>query len=670
MADNTPRSPQPPVSARAIGFPSHSIAAAEVPGVRALLAVVVSIAIVAALYVGREVLIPITLAVLLSFILAPVTDLLRRLYLGRVLSVLLAALLALGAVAIVGALIATQLAGLAADAPRYVSTVERKLEVVQEATVGRLSAVLNDVGRRFGGADSAATRERRTSPPTTAEETPPIQVEVRQPDATPIEIARQVLTPAVHPLTTAGIVFVVAIFILLQRTDLRDRLIRLVGSTDLHRTTVALDEAARRLSRFFLAQFAMNTAYGTATWAVLSFIGVPGALLWGILAGLMRFVPYVGSIIAAAPPILMAAAVDPAWTMALSTALFFLVGEGTMGQIVEPVAFGKSSGITPVSVIVAAIFWSWIWGPIGLILSMPLTLCLVVLGRHVERLEFLDVLLGDQPALTPAESFYQRMLSGDADEALDQAELFLKDHLLITYYDDVLLKGLQFAARDAARGTLPSPQLAAVITSAHNVIADLASHTEAQPEPPSDAAAPVTHSMTEQSVPNASIPSVPESPPPAWRAPRSVLCIGGRGTLDEVAAEMLAQLLRRSGLGAETLPNTAVSREEVARLDGTGVAMVCVSYFEASGSPAHLRYLLRRLRQRLAPDTPILVGGWPAREAALSDPQVRTSIGADHYVGSLHEAVLACLDTMSRASQGSSSRGEHQPVDPTRSASR
>lgn len=660
MSDKTPTSPQHATSARPTDFPPHPISAAEVPGVRALLSVVVSVVVVAALYVGKEVLIPITLAVLLSFILAPVTGLLRRLYLGRVLSVLLAALLALGAVILVGALIATQLAGLAADAPRYAATVEHKFETVREATVGRLSTVLNQAGRTFGGNESAATQERRSSPSTTVEEAQPVLVEVRQPDATPIEIVLQVLTPAVPPLTTAGIVFVVAVFILLQRADLRDRLIRLAGATDLNRTTVALDEAARRLSRYFLAQFAMNAAYGAVTWAVLAFIGVPGALLWGILAGLMRFVPYIGSLIAAVPPILMAAAVGPAWTAALATLVFFLIGEATMGQIVEPIAFGKSSGISPVSVIVAAIFWSWIWGPIGLILSMPLTLCLVVLARHVEQLEFLDVLLGDRPALLPAESFYQRMLAGDADEALDQAEMLLKERLLVFYYDDVLLRGLQLAARDATRGALTRRQLEVLITSALSVIADLASHADQRPEPAADAASTVTYSMAEQAVPDTSTPPVapiaPESLPLAWRAPRAVLCIAGRGPLDEVAAAMLAQLLQRAGIGAETLPNAAVSREEVARLDGAGVAMVCISYFEASGSTAHLRYLLRRLRQRLGPDTPILVGVWPVREAALSDPRIQVSIGADRYATSLHEAVVACLDTMSGASVESGAR--------------
>jgi predicted PurR-regulated permease PerM len=653
MADRAPVTPLPAPTSGAAGLRPSRLRGGEVPGLRALVAVVVSIAAVAALYFGQEVLIPVTLAVLLSFVLAPVASLLRRLWLPRTVSVLLAALLALGAVVFAGALIGTQLAGLAADAPRYAATVEEKFSSVREMTLGRLSALLEDRGRVFAGRESATAPERPDAPSTTPDEPRPLLVEIRQPDATPVELLQSVLTPVVHPLTTAGIVFVVAIFILLQREDLRDRLIRLAGATDLHRTTTALDEAARRLSRYFLTQFAMNTAYGAVTWAVLAFIGVPGALLWGILAGLMRFVPYIGSVIAAAPPILLAAAVEPGWAMALSTAAFFLVGETVMGQVVEPVAFGRSTGLSPVSVIVAAIFWSWIWGPIGLILSMPLTLCLVVLGRHVERLEFLDVLLGDRPALTPAESFYQRMLAGDPDEAVDQAELLLKDCSLLDYYDAVLLRGLQLAATDAARGTLRPGQVEAIMVSARNVIADLASHTDATQKAPVAAGAPETRALAEPAVQDAATPAAtpiePEGLPAAWQTPRAVLCVAGRGPLDEAAAATLAQLLRRAGLGAEALPHAVVSRDEVTRLDVAGVAMACISYLEISGSPAHLRYLLRRLRQRLPPGTPVLVGLWPSQDAVLSDPQVQASIGADSYAASLHQAVAVCLDAASRA---------------------
>jgi hypothetical protein len=236
-----------------------------------------------------------------------------------------------------------------------------------------------------------------------------------------------------------GIVVVVAIFVLLQKEDLRDRLIRLFGATDLHKTTVAMDDAARRLSKYFLTQLAINTSFGILIGIGLYFIGLPNPLLWGILSGLLRFVPYIGAFISAALPLALAMAVDPGWSMVIWTGGLYVGGEVLVSQAIEPVLYGHSTGLSPFAVIVAAIFWSWMWGPIGLILSMPLTLSVVVLGRYVERLAFLDILLGDRPALTPIESFYQRILAGDEDEALDHAELLLKERSLSSYYDEVIL---------------------------------------------------------------------------------------------------------------------------------------------------------------------------------------------------------------------------------------
>ena len=212
-------------------------------------------------------------------------------------------------------------------------------------------------------------------------------------------------------------------------------------------------------------------------------IGVPSPVLWGILAALFRFVPYVGAFISGALPVALAAAIDPGWSMMVWTAALFLIAEPVMGQVVEPLVYGHSTGLSPISVVIAAIFWGWLWGPIGLILSMPLTLCLVVLGRHVKRLEFLDVLLGDRPALTPVESFYQRMLAGDIDEVQDYAEALLKERSLSSYYDEVALKGLQLAANDAESGVLTPEQLERIETAIEELIGELADHDDADPAP-------------------------------------------------------------------------------------------------------------------------------------------------------------------------------------------
>jgi hypothetical protein len=373
-------------------------------------------------------------------------------------------------------------------------------------------------------------------------------------------------------------------------------------------------------------------------------IGVPSPVLWGILGALLRFVPYIGSAIAAILPVALAAGVSPGWMMALETAALFVVIETLIGQFLEPLIYGHSTGLSPISVVVAAVFWTWLWGPIGLILSTPLTLCLVILGRHVPRLEFLDVILGDRPALTPVENFYQRMLANDPDEALDQAELLLKERSLTAYYDEIALKGLQLAVNDAQRGVLTADQVERTNNSIRSLVRDLADHKDRDPHPEEEAEAAATASQAERAIAKPSPPAAaPEQLAPAWRAEAPVLCLAGRGPLDEAATAMLAQLLTKHNLGSRVAPYQAASRENIAALNAEGVAMVCISYLEISGSPAHLRYLVRRLRGRLPTGTPILVGLWPAEDEVLQDHGLQGLVGADHYTTSLGEAVGICV---------------------------
>ncbi len=637
-----------PVSPEIAGRKPAQVAAAEIPGVNALLTLAVGVVVVAALYLGREVLIPITLSVLLSFLLAPVVSLLHRLHLGRILSVILAVLLALAVILAAGGVIGTQVASLASDAPRYEATVEHKIETVRAMTLGRLAAVMQSVGQMQRPKPAAATTNPAAPAAAPTGQTKPVPVSVQTAGPSPFDIARQILVPVVSPLATVAIVFIVAIFILLQREDLRDRMIRLFGSGDLHRTTTAMNEAASRLSRYFLAQLGVNFAFGVIIGGGLMVIGVPSAPLWGVLGMLLRFVPYVGPWIAAAFPLALAAAVEPGWSMLTWTAALYAGTEFIVGQAVEPMLYGHSTGLSPFAVVVAATFWTWLWGPIGLILSTPLTLCLVVLGRHVDRLEFLDVLLGDRPALTPVESFYQRMLAGDPDEAHDQAEVLLRERPLSTYYDEVAIKGLQLASNDAARGVLTAPQLERVRTAARHLITDLDSHEDRDPNPADSEseAEPTTPSRAEQAVPRAPAPKEQAPPPPdlapGWQGATPVLCLAGRGPLDDAPAAMLAQLLGKHGLGARAAPYAAASRDAIAQMDMQGVAMVCISYLDISGTPSHLRYLLRRLRQR-APGVRVLVGLWPAGEEVLRNERLRAAIGATDYAISLREAVETCL---------------------------
>jgi hypothetical protein len=469
-------------------------------------------------------------------------------------------------------------------------------------------------------------------------------------------------------LATFGIVFVVTVFALLQREDLRDRLIRLVGSDDLHRTTLAIDDGGRRLSKYFLTQLSINTLFGLVIGIGLLVIGVPNPVLWGILSALLRFVPYVGSFISALLPMALAAAVEPGWAMVLWTLGLYALVEGLTGQIIEPMVYGHSTGLSPFSVVVAAIFWSWLWGPIGLILSTPLTLCLVVMGRHVKRLEFLDIMLGDRPALTPTESFYQRILAGDADEAQDQAERLLREHSLSTYYDEVALKGLQLAANDAQRGALDHEQLDRVKSTIRALVHGLERHEDKQPplsksddgavEPPDDERG-LPHNPNPQD-----ISSIQDKVPKAWRSPSAVLCIAGRGPLDEAASAILAQLLGKHGMGNRLVRYEEVSRDHIDALDLSGVAMICISYLDISGSPAHLRYLIQRLRQRLPRGTPILVGLWPAEDATLKDEKTKMTIGADHFASSLEQTVTSCSEAAHQASSQAAALSKQQRAQP------
>ena len=623
------------------------VAPPSTPGPSGLGTLAVALVCIGALYVGREVFIPLVLAVLLSFVLAPLVSLLRRWRIPRVPAILLTVGLALAVILGVGGVIGLQIADLGSNLPKYQATMQEKIGGLQKGVLGRFSALIHKATLAVqddtsvpGGKAAPAARSDPSAP-----KDKPLLVRLPQEEVSPLIVAETVIGPIVSPLTTIGIVLVVVIFLLMQREDLRDRMIRLFGSSDLHRTTLAMDDAAGRLSTYFLTQLGINAAFGVIVAFGLYFIGLPSPLLWGVVATLLRFVPYVGSAISALLPLALAAAVDPGWSMVGWTALLFAVTETLMGQIVEPLLYGHSTGLSPFAVIVSALFWAWLWGPIGLILSTPFTVILVVLGRHVEHLEFLDVLLGDRPALTPVENFYQRILAGDPDEARDHAEKLLKERSLIAYYDDVALKGLQLAANDAQRGVLGRDKLETMQGSVRELLEDLGRHEDVQPAEPAKKGNADVPTIAEQELPVPErVPDVldPDALPPAWRDPRAVLCIAGRGPLDEAAAAILAQLIGKHGLGARLVPHDAVSRAGIETLDLDGVAMVCIAYLEVKGSPSHLRYLLQRLRERL-PSAKLLVGLWPVGEAVLGDEAIRREIGADLYVSTLREAVEACV---------------------------
>ena len=599
-----------------------TVASASAPELKSLLGIAVATLVVAALYFGKEVLVPITLAVLLSFVLSPVVNQLQRLRLWRAPAVIVTVLAALAVLGLVGTLIGSQTAALADNAPQYARTIEAKVTGVQGFAATRLAALTTQFGAKKPAAALAAPASTPAATGSASSTRQPVPVTVVQGSTSPLTVARAVLAPILGPLETTILVLIVAIFVLMQREDLRDRFIRLFGSNDLHRTTRAMDDAGKRLSRYFLSQLAVNSCFGVVIGLGLWVIGIPSPAMWGLLAGLLRFVPYIGSLLASVLLAALGAAVDPGWGMAIEAIALFFVVEPVTGYVIEPMLYGHSTGLSPVSVIVSAIFWTSVWGPIGLILSTPLTLCLVVLGRHVKSLEFFDVLLGDRPALTPVEGFYQRILADNPDEALAQGEALLADRPLVAYYDDVVLQGLKLAVEDQARGTIDRNRAAQMTRSVLSVIDDLDGHVDATVASPTAATTDAPSSAAT----------------PLSASAGMVACVAGRGPFDTAVSTMLAQLLRQRGMQTRVVPAGKVARDAVATLDLTGVNVVAISYLELTGSPAELRYLIKRLRQR-APAAKFLVGLWPQGEGALSDADIQRSIGADQYAGSLRAAV-------------------------------
>jgi hypothetical protein len=522
--------------------------------------------------------------------------------------------------------------------------------------------MLKDLGKELDKPKDAASARAPGSVlgPGVAGPVAPVPVEVRQPDPGALESLRTLISPLVHPLATTGIIIIFVIFILLQREDLRNRLIRLAGSSDLQRTTAALDDAASRLSRLFLTQLILNGAFGVVIGIGLWLIGIPSAILWGILAAVLRFVPYVGAVIAAAFPLALAVAVDPGWSMLLWTLALFLVVEPVVGHVVEPMVYGHSTGLSPVAVVASATFWTALWGPIGLVLATPLTVCLVVLGRHVERLEFLDVMFGDRPALSPPEIFYQRMLAGDPAEAAEKAEEFLKERSLASYYDEVALKGLQLAQADAERGALDQERLAKIRDAVSEFASDLSDQDDRPPAKGSSTTDAEASSAVESVAENAASEHLPllskETLPPEWQGEHPVLCVAGRSLIDEAAAIMLAQLATAHGLAARVEAAEALSTTNVFRLDTTGVTIVCLVYLDASG-PAHMRYAVRRLRRKL-PSATIVLGCWVKEINPAALESLREGAKADLVASSLGDAVKLCIEAAGVKDQRQESLGK------------
>jgi predicted PurR-regulated permease PerM len=434
------------------------------------------------------------------------------------------------------------------------------------------------------------------------------------------QILQTTATGLLGPLGTAGLVSLLVIFMLLKREDLRGRMIRLIGQGRISATTRAIDDAGSRVARYLTTQLLVNVGFGSCVAIGLYFIGVPNAVLWGAFAATMRFVPYVGVWIAAAVPVLLSFAVSTNWLSPLLTLGLFVVLELINANAVEPWLYGSTTGVSSIALIIAAVFWTWLWGPIGLVLAIPLTVCLAVMGRHVPKLQFLSVLLSEEQALAPHEECYHRLLAFGLDEANDLAEAYVKTNSLTSLYDSVLIPAVTLAEMDAQRDELDTEHRSAIHHHIHDLTEDLGS------APPSKSQLEADKAVAEH------------TPFPLSGPTCRVLCVPARAYRDELAGAMLVQLLRQQGFDAENASAALSSGELVEMAAKSDPEAICVSVV-APSTLIHARYLTAKLRAQL-PNVKIVVGIWGATENMAGAGERLRSSGADEVVVSLAEAVV------------------------------
>lgn len=573
--------------------------AQPIDAIRVAATLVGAAVIIAALYYGQDVLIPLVCAFLISFALNPPVAWLSRRGVPRIVSVIAVMIMIVAVLASMVVALGSQLRSLSQELPTYQWTIRTKL--------ADLRAQLKSPGIFEGALETVDAVQKEvqpeTRPPSAAVNDPqngPQRVEIVPTPKDPFETAMAWLQRSLEPMAKAGIVFVFVFLALLDRSDLRDRLLRMLGG-NLHRSTDAIEEAGKRISKYLLMQLIVNVTYGVPMALGLYLIGVPGALLWGTVAAVMRFVPYIGPMLSAIFPISLAFAVDPGWDMVLWTVALIVLLEVVSNNIVEPMLYGTSTGLSAMSLIASATFWTALWGPIGLILATPLTVCLLVIGRNIPQLQFLDTLLGSFPALDLPTRIYQRLLANDAEEAIDIATTQIDASSPRDFYNDVALDVLRLASDDHLRNATAEHRLR-VATGMDSLLDDL---REQYP------AAIAKH------------------------AKPSVVCIGGKWEVDTIVSEMLCHALALDGISAVYRPATIVSATSVAKLDLEGADTVCVSYFTSSPAMPARRFC-RRLRRRW-PNLRIVLALWNAPPELLVG-DAHEALGADEVVTSIEEA--------------------------------
>jgi len=582
--------------------------------------------IVAALYIGRDLLIPLSLAALLTFLLTPIVTRLER-WIGRICAVLFVVTLIFAATGGAGWVLTRQLVDLATKLPDYKQNIQVKLRAFKTpsgGTFAKFSETVEELKQDLPGGEAPSITQVPGKPETATASPPnppPASVQVVQSSkANPLELMQLIIAPVLGPLGTAALVLLLVIFMLLQREDLRSRLIRLIGQGRISATTRAMDDAGERVSRYLLMQLIVNVSYGVPVAIGLFFIGVPNAMLWGAFAIVLRFIPYVGPWIAAAFPITLALAVSPGWVMPLLTIGLFVVLELLSNNVMEPWLYGSSTGVSSMALIMAAVFWTWLWGPVGLVLATPLTVCLVVMGSHVPRLSFLSVLLSDEEALTPAEDCYHRLLTVGEQDEMELVEAYLKANSLTALYDSVLVPVITAAETDHRLELLDNEQRTLVMQSLRDIVDDLG----VRPTIPSQ--------------PEANTAVAEQAPPPAPAPACRVYCLPARAERDELAGAMLVQLLGQQGFEVQNAPAKLAAGELIKLVDDAQVDAVYISVV-APSTIIHARYLCMKLRAVLSQQR-IVVGLWGATENVTETTKSLRDSGADEVVTTLADAVV------------------------------
>lgn len=558
------------------------------PSTRALVPLITVILVVATLYFARAVFIPLALAVLLCFILSPLATWLERYHLGRTLSVVVVSLIFIGVVGAIGYVVARQVIGVAGELPSYRQNIEKKIDVFRSGrlrgVVSTLRQLSGETSNSSGGETNANAGERGGGSESSQTGSHPLFVIESQ--SSPFSLLSNVLGPILGPIGTVGLVIIFSIFMLLNRESLRNRMLRLAGQGRLNRTTQAVDEAARRVSHYLLYQSLVNVSYACLVGLGLKFIGVPNPLLWGVLSGLLRYVPYIGPLIAASLPTLLSLGAFPGWKQPLLVIGLYVVIEIVTAYFVEPALYGSQTGLTSLAILVVAVFWTILWGPVGLLLSTPLTVCLVAFGKHIPQLEFMTVLFGDESVLPPEAKVYQRLLADDPEEAREIAEEYIAGHSLESFYDSVMIPVLVLAEQDRRREDIGDSRAGLLFRS----IRDLVDETGQQ------FAARQSGSGVDSTFGKLS----PLGGSGAVVAP-------AEGEVDEIAALMLARL---ASYGEQRIELIASDRADdmIRRIASMRPSVVCISAVPPF-SLNHARSVYELLKAR-TPETKIIVGLW------------------------------------------------------------